>query len=113
MISLIYGYKQDWTRLFLHGVQEFGAGVMASAVKIKAHCRCCYCTAAGAAVSTWGYVGSLVVDTDWSDPGQTLSYAVSHPVETAVEFVKAGAEVSLKAGLTILVSFGGVLGFRP
>ncbi|WP_293357315.1 YncE family protein [Mycolicibacterium sp.] len=112
VISLIYGYKQDWTRLFLHGVQEFGAGVMASAVKIKSPLSLLL-YAAGAAVSTWGYVGSLVVDTDWSDPGQTLSYAVSHPVETAVEFVKAGAEVSLKAGLTILGSFGGVLGFRP
>jgi hypothetical protein len=99
-------YQGDLFGLGMSVVQAAGDGLMALGAKSKIG----FLYAAGAAVSTIGYVADLASKTDWSDPGGTLRYAVDHPVETAVELAKATVEVGSHVIATIAGSFGGFLG---
>lgn len=103
--SFLFGYKQDYVGLALHSFQEISTGVMAAAA--KSHNPLLYL--AGAAVNSWSYAANLAVETDWSNPGETFSYAASHPVETIVETGKAAAQVAGHFVGTVMTSLGGLL----
>lgn len=99
-------YQGDLFGASMNAVRAAGNGLMALGAKNKIG----FLYAAGAAVSTIGYVADLAAKTDWSDPGGTVRYAISHPVETAVEFGKATVVVGGEVLGTIAGSFGGFLG---
>jgi len=102
--SFLFGYNQDYVGLALHSFQEISSGVMAAAA--KSHNPLVYL--AGTAVNSWAYAASLAVETDWSNPGETFSYAASHPVETIVETGKAAFQVAGHFVGTVVSSLGGI-----
>jgi hypothetical protein len=104
--SAVHGYQGDWFAVGMDGVQAAGDGLMAAGAKSKIG----FLYAAGAAVSTIGYVGELAHETDWSDPGGTIQYAVKHPAETISEFTKATVQVGSHVAATVIGSLGGFLG---
>lgn len=104
--SAVHVYQGDWFAAGMDGVQAAGDGLMALGAKSKIG----FVYAAGAAVSTIGYVAELAHETDWSDPGGTVQYAVKHPAETITEFAKATVQVGAHVGATVLGSLGGFLG---
>lgn len=104
--TAVHVYKGDLFAAGMDGVQAAGDGLMALGAKSKIG----FLYAAGAAVSTIGYVAELAHETDWSDPGGTIQYAVKHPAETITEFAKATVTVGAHVGATILGSIGGFLG---
>ncbi|MCX2929604.1 hypothetical protein ORI20_04915 [Mycobacterium sp. CVI_P3] len=104
--SAVHVYEGDWFAFGMDGVQAAGEGLMAAGAKSKIG----FVYAAGAAVATIGYVAELAHETDWSDPGGTVNYAVTHPAETITEFAKATVQVGAHVGATVLGSLGGFLG---
>ena len=104
--AFVNGGQVDVTGSVAQGIQSFGEGIMSSAVKSKFGLL----YLVGAAVATGGYVLDLAHDTDWSDPGGTGSYALTHPVETLWETAKATTEVIGHVGSVIVGSFGGIFG---
>lgn len=104
--SFLFGYKQDYAGLSLHATQELGEVVMAAAAKSRNPVL----YLAGAAVNSWAYAATLAVETDWSNPGETFSYAISHPAETAVETGKAAVTVLGRIAGTVISSLGGLVG---
>ena len=104
--SAVHIYEGDWFAFGMDGVQAAGEGLMAAGAKSKIG----FLYAAGAAVTTIGYVAELAHETDWSDPGGTAHYAVTHPAETITEFAKATVQVGAHVGATVLGSLGGFLG---
>ena len=99
-------YQGDLFGASMNAVRAAGDGLMALGVKSKIG----FLYAAGAAVSTIGYVADKAHEADWSDPAGTVRYAISHPVETAIEFGKASVVVGGDVLGTVAGSFGGFLG---
>lgn len=104
--AAVHVYKGDLFAAGMDGVQAAGDGLMALGAKSNIG----FLYAAGAAVSTIGYVAELAHETDWSDPGGTIQYAVKHPAETITEFTKATVAVGAHVAATVFGSFGGFLG---
>lgn len=106
--AFVNGYKGDFFGAGMTAIQAVGDGLMAIGAKSKIGLL----YAAGAAVSTIGYVADLAHKADWSDPGSTVSYAISHPAETVVEFSKATQQVLTHVGATVIGSLGGFFGVK-
>ena len=104
--SFITGIQLDLTGLVANGIQGLGEGLMAYAVKTKVGAL----YAVGAAIATAGYVWDLAHDTDFSDPGSTFWYAITHPIETIFEVQAAAIEVTFHVGSVFLGSLGGFFG---
>lgn len=104
--GLIYGYNQDYVGLGLSAVESAGNGVMTAAADTKNPLLYLI----GTAITTTSYTLNLAYHSDFSDPGSTASYAITHPAVVVTETFKAAGQVLGHFGAAVLGSFGGFLG---
>ncbi|HKP42107.1 hypothetical protein [Mycobacterium sp.] len=106
--GFIAGYNGDAAGALFKSTGALGDGL----AQLGASTRNPLLYLGGIATSTWSYTFDQAAHADFSDPGSTARYALSHPVETVVETVKATGQVVGHIGSTVIGSLGGLLKFK-